>query len=45
VLFSVYGRIWAMLVLSTMDGPVRTGWPPPRSLPLVMFIHSISTDW
>ena len=28
------GRIWSMLVLSTNDGPVRTGLPPPMSLPL-----------
>src|SRR4051794_14177037 len=44
-LLAVKGRIWSMLELSTIDGPVSTGWPPPRSLPLVMFIHSISTDW
>ena len=29
-----------MLVLSTNDGPVSTGLPPPRSLPLVRFSHS-----
>ncbi len=33
-----------MLDLSTIEGPVSTGLPPPMSLPLVMFIHSIGTD-
>ena len=33
-----------MLVLSTIDGPVSTGLPPPMSLPLVMFSHSSRTD-
>src|SRR5919205_238256 len=34
VLFAVNGTILSMLLLSTMDGRVRTGPPPPMSLPL-----------
>ncbi len=33
----------ATLLLSTKDGPVRTAWPPPISLPLVLWSHREST--
>jgi hypothetical protein len=32
-----------MLVLSTSDGPVSVGLPPPMSLPLVRFNQSAVT--
>ena len=36
VLFLTNGRTVAMLLLSTKDGPVRTGLPPPRILPFFL---------
>src|SRR3954465_5567830 len=44
VLFCAYWTIGPMFLLSTIDGPVRTGWPPPMSLPLDRFSHSAVTD-
>jgi hypothetical protein len=35
--------ILSMLDASTNDGPVSVGLPPPSSLPLVRFSHSVST--
>ena len=43
VLFSAKVAIASMLDSSTNDGPVSTGWPPPRSLPLLSCSHSDST--
>ncbi len=43
VLLAAYLAICSMLLLSTNDGPVRTGRPPPTSLPLVRLSHSAST--
>ena len=34
-----------MLVLSTNDGPVSTGLPPPRSLPFFRYSYSDQTAW
>src|SRR5919112_6271952 len=34
----------AMLDLSTMNGPVSVGLPPPMMLPLTLYSHSESTD-
>src|SRR3954463_11207165 len=44
VLFCAYWTIGPMFLLSTIDGPVRTGWPPPMPLPLDRFSHSAVTD-
>src|SRR3954454_2041116 len=43
VLFLAYSTIGPMLLWSTTDGPVRTGPPPPMSLPLVRFSHRAVT--
>src|SRR3954466_1967478 len=40
VFFSVKGMIGPTFFLSTIDGPVRTGPPPPMSFPLVRFSHN-----
>src|SRR3954447_7899600 len=40
---SANGRTFSMFDESTIDGPVRTDCPPPRSLPLVLYNHNEST--
>ena len=40
VLFLVNGRMTSMLVLSTKEGPVSTGSPPPMSLPFFLLRYS-----
>ena len=40
---SAYGATTSALDLSTIAGPVSTGWPPPRMSPLRLYSHSSST--